>query len=245
MFPKNILQFLFIFLISIVCCAPLVPLFLTNKENKNLTILVFFICTLSIFIGLVHYINYKKKIKIKYKIKPINTKLSLYYILIIWVTVTVIFRPIHYYFFSKSYQIYDFYYILGALILAPILEEIVFRNILLNSLLNSHSKNKSIIISSLLFAFVHGSPYQIIFTTIIGLFLGAIYAKEKNIGYTIMLHFFANFFVFISQFYVQKYFNSPFFNILIYLNMTISFLLLIFMHKKYDYSIIKTINPNK
>jgi membrane protease YdiL (CAAX protease family) len=239
MFPKNPLQFLLAFFISIVCSTPLLPLLMDEKGNHNLMMMLFFISTLSIFIGIVHFINYKRNISIDYNIKPFNGKLCFFYILIIWIIETIIFRPIHFCFFSKS-QSYDFYYLLGALIVAPVLEEIVFRNILLNSLLNNYRKKISIIISSLVFGLIHGSPFQIIFTTVIGLFLGIIYAKEKNIAYAIIVHFFANLFVVVSQVYSQNISNISFFYI-ICVNILVSFSLLFMIYKKYGYSIIKTI----
>lgn len=240
MLPKNILQFLLFFLISTVCSTPLLPLLMAKKDNQNLIIMLFFISTLSVFIGFVHFVNYKRRNVISYNLRPFSVKLCFFYILIVWIMETIIIRPVHFYFFSKSYQPYDFYYLMGVLVFAPILEEIVFRNILLNSFLNSYSKNKSIIISSVAFGLVHGNPIQILFATILGLFLGIVYVKEKNIGYTILLHFFANLFVMMSQVYSQNNSKISFFYITC-VNILVSFSLLLFMCKKYDYSLIKIV----
>lgn len=240
MLPKNILQFLLFFLISIVCSLPLLPLLMVEKISQNLKIMLFFICTLSAFIGFVHFVNYKKRNVISYNLKPFSVKLCFFYILIIWIIETIIIRPIHFYYFSTSYQIYDLYYVIGALVFAPILEEIVFRNILLNSLLNSYSKNKAIIISSIAFGLIHGTPIQMISATIIGFFLGIVYVQKKNIGYTILMHFSANLFVMISQFYLQSNTKVSFL-LIACINILVSFVLLFYMYKKYDYSLIKLI----
>lgn len=240
MLPKNILQFFLFFFISIVCSLPIFPLLMAEKNNQNLIIMMFFISTLAVFIGLVYFVNYKKRNVISFNLRPFSVKLCFFYILIVWIMETIIIRPVHFYFFSKSHQPYDFYYLIGVLVVAPILEEIVFRNILLNSLLNSYSKNKSIIISSVAFGLVHGNPIQIIFATIIGFFLGIVYVQKKNIGYTIVLHFSANLFVMMSQVYSQNNSKFSFFYITC-VNILVSFSLLLFMYKKYDYSLIKII----
>lgn len=59
---------------------------------------------------------------------------------------------------------------MAIVIAAPILEELIFRGIILNGLLKKYSPIKSIIVSSVLFGIVHLNPWQFVSASIIGLF---------------------------------------------------------------------------
>ena len=85
-------------------------------------------------------------------------------------------------------------------LVAAIIEEIVFRGYILNNLLNS-MKNKylALLISSLLFALIHGlnpnlSLLSIINLVIAGLALGISYIHTKNLWFPIFLHVSWNYF---------------------------------------------------
>lgn len=242
MFPKNIVQFLFICFLSLLLSVPFSYILAAKIESQNLQMTILFIICLIFFIGLVHLINYKRKFRLTYKIKPFNGKFLLFLILIVWIIETILYIPFRLYFFSNNNHSPDVYLILGALIFGPVLEEIIFRNILLNSLLNCYSRNKAILISACLFALVHGNPIQILQALIPGLFFGLIYSKNKNIAYAVVLHFFSNLFVFVWNYYLREFYYSSFFYLGIGLNIVISFLLLYYMHKKQGYSLLKLIN---
>ena len=72
-------------------------------------------------------------------------------------------------------------------ILFPILEEILFRRILCNSLLALGEK-KAIIISAAIFGLIHGNLYQFAYAFLIGLVLGYVYVKTGKLIYTIVFH---------------------------------------------------------
>lgn len=86
---------------------------------------------------------------------------------------------------AEQNGIYSF---ISMVIAAPILEELIFRGIILDGLLKSYSPVKSIIISSLLFGIVHLNPWQFISAMIIGVFSGWIYYKTKKISLSILIH---------------------------------------------------------
>lgn len=242
MFPKNIVQFLFICFLSLLLSVPFSYLVTAAKiKNQNLQMNILFVIGLSLFIGLIHLINYKRRFSLTYKIKPFNGQILLFLILIVWIIETILFIPFRLYFFSNNNHSPDVYLIFGALILGPVLEEIIFRNILLNSLLNCYSRNRAILISACLFALVHGNPIQISQALIPGLFFGLVYSKNKNIAYTIILHFFTNLFVFVWNYYLREFHNTSFFYLGIGLNVVISFLFLYYMKKKHGYSLLKLI----
>jgi membrane protease YdiL (CAAX protease family) len=97
-------------------------------------------------------------------------------------------------------EIADMDGILGFLtiaVAAPILEEFIFRGIVLDGLLKNTSPWKAILISSLLFGFVHLNPWQFIGATIIGFFMGWVYYKTHNLLYCMLIHFANNGFAFL------------------------------------------------
>ncbi|MGP2570713.1 lysostaphin resistance A-like protein [Ornithobacterium rhinotracheale] len=78
-------------------------------------------------------------------------------------------------------------------ILAPLLEELIFRGLILRGLLNS-GKNPyfSIIFVSLLFGLAHGNPWQFLAAGFLGFILGFIYWRTRDLWICIFLHFFNN-----------------------------------------------------
>lgn len=73
-------------------------------------------------------------------------------------------------------------------IAAPVLEELIFRGIILDGLIMKYSPMKSILISSLLFGIVHLNPWQFLAGFILGIFIGWIYCKTKSLAYSIIIH---------------------------------------------------------
>lgn len=96
-------------------------------------------------------------------------------------------------------------HIIGAILIAPVAEEIMFRGIILKGLLTRYPPRYAILFSALLFGLMHGYPLLIWHAIIIGLILGWIYYHTKSIGTTILLHSFANCAVLINQYMVFKY----------------------------------------
>lgn len=83
--------------------------------------------------------------------------------------------------------------IISTVIFAPICEEVFFRGILLNGLLNNNiNPIKAIIFSSFLFGIIHMNPWQFIGGMIMGSIFGIIYFYTKSIFNCILLHSFNN-----------------------------------------------------
>ncbi len=98
----------------------------------------------------------------------------------------------------------DLYSFLTIVIIAPIFEEIIFRGIILDGFLKKFSANKSILLSSLLFAIIHLNPWQGIGAFIAGLFLGWIYFKTQSIIPCIAIHLTNNLISFIATIYISS-----------------------------------------
>lgn len=92
---------------------------------------------------------------------------------------------------------------LMMVVAAPILEELIFRGIILDGLLKKYSPTKSILISSLLFGLVHLNPWQFVTGLVIGIFLGWVYHKTRSLSFSIIIHAAANLSGFIMRQFVD------------------------------------------
>ena len=74
-----------------------------------------------------------------------------------------------------------------AVVLAPIMEEIFFRKLIIDRLY-IHGKWVSIFISGLMFGLFHGNLNQFVYAFMLGMFLAYIYIKKGSIKVCILLH---------------------------------------------------------
>ena len=85
---------------------------------------------------------------------------------------------------GSSSLIYTFIFIC---IVAPVVEELMFRKILLNKLL-PFGKKLSIIVSAFAFGLFHGNLYQMLYAFVLGIILAHITINSGTIKYAIILH---------------------------------------------------------
>ncbi len=88
-------------------------------------------------------------------------------------------------------------------IAAPVLEEFIFRGVILDGLLKKHSPYRAIMVSSLLFAIVHLNPWQFVTAFIMGLFIGWVYYRTGSLSMAIIIHGANNLFVTIPAFFME------------------------------------------
>ena len=88
-------------------------------------------------------------------------------------------------------------------IAAPILEELIFRGIILQGFLKNYSPQKAIIWASILFGLVHLNPWQFIPAVVLGLFIGWVYWKTGSLLPCIFIHFVANTTSYVSSFFID------------------------------------------
>ena len=81
--------------------------------------------------------------------------------------------------------------IIVMVIAAPILEELVFRKLLIDRM-SMFGEKTAIFASALAFGLVHGNFSQFFYAFAIGLLFGYIYTKTKNVWYTVALHMVVN-----------------------------------------------------
>jgi membrane protease YdiL (CAAX protease family) len=104
--------------------------------------------------------------------------------------------------FENDYGIYGA--ILKVSIIAPIIEELIFRGVIMHGLMRNYSKFTAVFVSALLFALFHLNPWQFPATFILGLLLGILMLRTRNIYLCILGHAINNGLVLISiQFYSQ------------------------------------------
>lgn len=96
------------------------------------------------------------------------------------------------------------YSFLTLVIAAPILEELIFRGIVLDGLLKRYSPLISILLSSFLFGFVHLNPWQFITGFVIGAFMGWVYYQTRSVLITILIHASVNATGFLTRFIVKS-----------------------------------------
>jgi uncharacterized protein len=89
-------------------------------------------------------------------------------------------------------------------VIAPIVEESIFRGLILHGLKKNYSAATSIFISALLFSLFHLNPWQIPATFVLGLLLGWIMIRTNNILLAIIIHSLNNFMVLMNIKYWQE-----------------------------------------
>lgn len=88
---------------------------------------------------------------------------------------------------------------LAIVIAAPVLEELIFRGIILDGFLKRYSPVKSILVSSALFGIFHMNPWQFITAMLLGSFIGWVYYRTRSVGSAIFIHMINNFAAFASM----------------------------------------------
>ncbi len=82
---------------------------------------------------------------------------------------------------------------LSVVLIGPIVEELLFRGIVFHYLENIKTGYFPIIVSAVLFGLWHQEPVQVVYTAILGLGLGLIYAKTRDLKIVIVMHILNNF----------------------------------------------------
>ncbi|WP_456377913.1 CPBP family intramembrane glutamic endopeptidase [Lutibacter sp.] len=201
-FPHTVLQSLGVVLFIFIYTIPLVflerKLFKNDDSHNNAVFIIFLIASIATILTVL-YINFKKHIKIEF-----NVNLNSFHFLALTIFTLILFqiafgKPFNFIVNSLMYPNKNvdnpFQLIgltIGALFIAPIVEEIIFRGMILKGLLTNYSPRKAIIISTLIFGFMHPHPAQFLGALIIGFYLNWVYYKTKSLGNTILLHFVAN-----------------------------------------------------
>ena len=91
-------------------------------------------------------------------------------------------------------------------LLPAVVEELVFRGIILNGFRTKFTNKQAVFFSALLFMLMHSNLQQTVYQLALGIIFGSIVIVSGNILYSIILHFMNNVIVVISNYiYVQNY----------------------------------------
>jgi len=88
---------------------------------------------------------------------------------------------------------------LTLVLLGPILEELLFRGIILDGYLKNYSPLMSALVSGFLFALVHGNLTQGVGAFFMGLVVGLLYWRVRSLIFCILLHMLINFVAFLGM----------------------------------------------
>jgi membrane protease YdiL (CAAX protease family) len=81
--------------------------------------------------------------------------------------------------------------LIWAVILAPIVEEIMFRKILIDRL-SVYGDRLAIYVSAVAFGLFHGNILQVFYATLAGIILGHVYTKTRRLIYSVIIHMLVN-----------------------------------------------------
>ena len=110
--------------------------------------------------------------------------------------------------FESDYGIYGA--VLKIVVIAPVTEELIFRGIIMHGLMRNYSKFTAIFVSALMFALFHLNPWQFPATFILGLLLGLLMVRTRNIYLCILGHAINNGLVLISIQFAGEIHNTSF-----------------------------------
>ncbi len=97
------------------------------------------------------------------------------------------------------------WYFLNIVVLAvlpAICEELIFRGVVLSGLRKNFSEKLALVLSALMFAFMHGNLQQLIYPFLLGLILGWIVMRTGSVFSSMLVHFISNAIV-ITFAYIQ------------------------------------------
>jgi len=189
-----------------------VNIILNTVLGKEISFLVYYLLAMGVPFGIAHLIRNKRTGISKYNFSLSSMKIMVLISISIIAIQTGIVSPIVsslpmpeimkkiFLEFANQNGIFSFIVIVIA---APIIEELIFRGIILNGLLQRYSPVKSIIISSVLFGIVHLNPWQFISALIIGLFSGWVYYRTRKLTLSIMIHSVNNLFAFVGMYFMD------------------------------------------
>ncbi|MGL4331723.1 MAG: lysostaphin resistance A-like protein [Bacteroidales bacterium] len=77
---------------------------------------------------------------------------------------------------------------LSVIIISPVFEELIYRGIILDTLLKKRKRWTAIFIAAFIYGFIHLNPYQFCSVFLLSLFIGWIYSYTKSISICVLIH---------------------------------------------------------
>ena len=185
-----------IFVVSLILAALVMGgLSLFKIEKELITAIVYPLQFLPVILFLRYYRKSRGDVSTGARLAPgsVNLPLTLWGILLVLVT-SVVIEPLLSLFPDTYFDTIDQavgrggWAILTTIVVAPILEEVLFRGQILGAVKAKYGSAWALIISSVLFGLIHGIPPQMINAFFMGLILGYIYLKTGSLLSVIIIH---------------------------------------------------------
>ena len=189
-----------------------VNLILDKVTGKEFSFLVYYLLAMGVPFGIAHLIRNKRTGNKTYNFSLSSFKIMALVSISIIAIQTGIMSPIVNFLpmpefmqkvfleFANQNGVFSF---IAIVIAAPIIEELIFRGIILDGLLQRYSPIKSIILSSILFGIVHLNPWQFVSALIIGLFSGWVYYRTRKLSLSILIHLVNNLVAFLGMYFMD------------------------------------------
>jgi hypothetical protein len=87
---------------------------------------------------------------------------------------------------------------LKVVVIAPIIEEVLFRGIIMHGLMRNYRSWYAVLLSGILFSVFHLNPWQMTYTFFLGLLLGWIMVRTRSLPLAILVHALNNLLVLLS-----------------------------------------------
>lgn len=177
-------QFLILLIVEIIfCCFDNIDNFNTFiNSNSYIISCINLIVFLPIFLKAYHKYDKENNLELKTYFRTIFIAFVISFVLNLIILFIKLSLKI-----DMSFK-FDIFIFISTVIIAPILEEYLFRGIVFNKLLEFNNEKKTCLITTLFFSLIHLNIFSIIYTFIIGFILNKIYIKYQNINYSIIFH---------------------------------------------------------
>jgi membrane protease YdiL (CAAX protease family) len=251
LFPSTFFQAIILILLGLILLTPVLFVLSNNHMDNEFTKTLFGLGVMLFVFFIAKAINLKRGYPLNLTVQtPKTTRLLVFSTLAIITYQLGVNAPLasvvsHFIKTKNNFSNpieYSVFTLFSMVLIAPILEELIFRGTILKGFLLKYTPLKAILFSSILFGVIHGLPLAILNAFFFGLFFGWIYYKYNNITTVVIIHCITNLFGLIS-----KYFQSQFHDEHNYFDVYGQWTLLIFLSSSIIFSyltikIIKTKN---
>jgi len=185
-----------VFIVSLVLAGILMAaLSIFNMEKELVTAIIYPVQFVPVIVFLYYYRRHRGDSSPGARFAPrsVNLTLTLWGILLMLVT-SVVIEPLLSLFPDRYFETVEQnigrggWAILTVTLVAPVLEEILFRGQILRAVKGKYGSFWALIISSFLFGLIHGIPPQMVNAFFLGLILGYIYIKTGSLFSVIIMH---------------------------------------------------------
>ena len=194
--PNRVYQFLLMIAATMALAGPLVFVlgdFVETRAGQMVLICLFGV----VFSLTTYFINKHKGIPVRgyYTFQLHRFALSATIVLVLNAFISLPFSTM---FHADGDGHDDVWLWVGAIFIGPVVEECMFRGVLLRGLLTRYKPVTAVLLSAILFGLIHVRLHQVVPATLLGLLFGIVFLKSRSLIHTILLHMLSNTLIFCS-----------------------------------------------